>query len=91
MTDDRAVNQAFEAFLDALDALVNGPWCTRPADADTAAERRLEDLRAAAARVDPGRWPRHVATLPWRPAGYREPDPDPTDNVVALPELGDDG
>ena len=88
MTDDRAVSQAFEAFLDAL---VNGPWRTRPADADAAAERRLEDLRAAAARVDPGRWPRHVATLPWRPAGHREPDPDPTDNVVALPELDDDG
>ena len=88
MTDDRAVNEAFEAFLDAL---VSGPWRTRPAEADAAVHRRLEDLRAAAAGIDPGHWPRHVATLLWRPADHHEPDPRPPGTVVALPEPGDDG
>lgn len=88
MTEDRAVNEAFEAFLDAL---VSGPWCTRPADADAAVQRRLGELRAAAVRIDPGHWPRQVATLLWRPADHHEPDPHPPDNVVALPELDDDG
>ena len=88
MTEDHGVNEAFEAFLDAL---VNGPWHTRPADADTAVQRRLQDLRAAAARIDPAHWPRQVATLLWRPADHHEPNPDLPDNVVALPELDDDG
>ena len=88
MTEDRAVNEAFEAFLDAL---VNGPWRTRPADADTAVQRRLQDLRAAAARIDPAHWPRQVATLLWRPADHHEPNPHPPDGVVGLPEPDDDG
>ena len=88
MTEDRAVNEAFEAFLDAL---VSGPRRTRPADADAAVQRRLEDLRAAAQRIDPAHWPRQVATLLWRPADHHEPDPRRPGTVVALPELDDDG
>ena len=88
MTDDRAVNEAFEAFLDAL---ASGPWRARPADADPAVQRRLQDLRTAARRIDPAHWPRQVATLLRRPADHHESNPHPPDNVVALPEPEDDG
>ena len=88
MTDLQAMNDAYENFLDAL---VKGPWRTRPAKAEQTVQRRRAELRQAAAQIDPANWPRHIATLLWRPPDHHEPSPHPPDNVVCLPELEDDG
>ena len=88
MTHLQAMNDAYDAFLDAL---VKGPWRTRPAEAEQAVQRCRAELRQAAEQIDPANWPRHIATLLWRPPDHHEPSPHPPDNVVSLPELEDDG
>ena len=88
MTNLKAIDDAYEAFLDAL---VKGPWRTRPAEAEQTVQTRHTQLRQAAEHIDPATWPRHIATLLWRPPDHHEPSPHPPHNVRSFPEPGDDG